>query len=109
MDAGTTLRLAIPPLETLHRAWSSCSEQSKYSRFAPALSAAAQKLDEYYERTTDSPAYIMAMRACLLLHILPLLTFHYTNPVLDPMAKKHWSEDLQDDVLACVENIVRVI
>lgn len=54
------------------------------------------------------------MRACLLLHILPLLTFHYTNPVLDPMAKmvyfkKHWSEDLQDDVLACAENVVRVI
>jgi len=62
-DAGTTLHLAIPALEMLHRAWSSRAERPKYARFAPALNAAAQKLDEYYEKTTDSPAYIMAMCA----------------------------------------------
>jgi hypothetical protein len=60
-DAGTTLHLAIPALETLHRAWSSRAARPKYARFAPALNAAAQKLDEYYEKTTESPAYIMAM------------------------------------------------
>jgi hypothetical protein len=60
-DTGTTLHLAIPALETLHRAWSSRADRHKYIRFSPALRAAAQKLDEYYEKTTDSPAYIMAM------------------------------------------------
>jgi hypothetical protein len=33
----------------------------KYSPFAPALHAACGKIDEYYEKTTESPAYIMAM------------------------------------------------
>jgi hypothetical protein len=62
-DAGTTLHLAIPALETLHRAWSSRADRGKYARFSPALNAAAQKLDEYYEKTTDSPAFIMTMCA----------------------------------------------
>ncbi|KIM87794.1 hypothetical protein PILCRDRAFT_85648 [Piloderma croceum F 1598] len=92
-DAGTTLHLAIPALETLHQAWSSRAERSKYARFAPALTAAAKKLDEYYEKTTDSPAYIMAM-------------------LLDPTGKmayfkKHWPENLQDEVLACAEGVVK--
>ena len=60
-DQGSTLHLAIPALETLHKAWSSRSERTKYRYFAPALKAAANKLDEYYGKTTDSPAYVMAM------------------------------------------------
>jgi hypothetical protein len=60
-DQGSTLHLAIPALETLHKAWFSRSERTKYRYFAPALEAAVKKLDEYYEKTTDSPAYIMAM------------------------------------------------
>jgi hypothetical protein len=65
-DLGSTLHLAIPALETLHKAWSSRAERVKYSCFAPALGAAAEKLDEYYEKTTDSPAYIMSMSKLLL-------------------------------------------
>jgi hypothetical protein len=61
-EQGSTLHLAIPALETLHKAWSSHSERPKYARFASALKAAANKLDEYYEKTTDSPAYIISMR-----------------------------------------------
>ena len=61
-DQGSTLHLAIPALETLHKAWSSRAERFKYARFKPALTAAAAKLEEYYEKTTDSPAYVMAMR-----------------------------------------------
>lgn len=60
-DAGTTLHLAVPALEALHKAWSSCAGQPKYSRFAPALDAAADKINEYYEKTTKSPAYVMTM------------------------------------------------
>jgi hypothetical protein len=73
-DAGTTLHLAIPALETLHRAWSSRPEQSKYACFAPALTAAAQKLNEYYEKMTDSPGYIMAMCAWFWFYLFPVLT-----------------------------------
>jgi hypothetical protein len=60
-DAGSTLHLAIPALETLHKAWSTRADRPKYAHFATALTAAAQKIDEYYERTTTSAAYIMAM------------------------------------------------
>jgi hypothetical protein len=60
-DRGSTLHLAIPALKTLHKAWFSRSERTKYRYFAPALDAAVNKLNEYYEKTTDSPAYIMAM------------------------------------------------
>ena len=66
-EQGSTLHLAIPALETLHKAWSSHAEWSKYARFALALTAAAAKLDEYYEKTTDSPAYIMAMCSSFIL------------------------------------------
>lgn len=58
----------IPALETLHRAWSSHAERSKYTWFATSLQAAAAKVDEYYEKTTQSPAYVMAV--CKLLFII---------------------------------------
>ncbi|KIM71366.1 hypothetical protein PILCRDRAFT_805146 [Piloderma croceum F 1598] len=92
-DAGTTLQLTIPVLETLYRAWSSRTEWLKYAHFAPALTAAANKIDKYYGKTTNSPAYIMAM-------------------LLDPMGKmayfkKHWSEHLQDKVLVCAEAVAK--
>ena len=54
LDSGTTLHLAIPTLETLYKAWSSCAAQVKCKWFAPALKATAQKLDGYYEKTTES-------------------------------------------------------
>ena len=39
-DAGSTLHLAIPALETLHKSWLSHVGWPKYARFAPALNAA---------------------------------------------------------------------
>ena len=56
------LHLGMPALEALHKAWSSRAERLKYAPFAPALVKACDKVDEYYEKTTDSPAYIMAVR-----------------------------------------------
>jgi len=58
---GSTLHLALPALETLYRAWSLHAERPKYARFSQALEAAAAKVNEYYEKTTNTPAYIMAM------------------------------------------------
>jgi hypothetical protein len=55
----------IPALEALHWAWSSRAECPKYERFADALKSACMKIDEYYEKTTETPAYIMAMSTLL--------------------------------------------
>ena len=60
-----TLHLAIPALEALHHAWSIRAAREKYSRFATSLDVACQKIDEYYEKTTGSAAYIMAMSICI--------------------------------------------
>jgi hypothetical protein len=60
-DNVSTLHLAIPALEALYKAWSSRADRPKYQPFAPAIHAASTKIDKYYERTTESPAYIMSM------------------------------------------------
>jgi len=65
-EQGSTLHLAIPALETLHKSWSSRAERQKYIRFADPLKAAAKKLDEYYEKTTDTAAYVIAMCSSFL-------------------------------------------
>jgi hypothetical protein len=65
-ELASTLHLAIPALEALHRAWSSRAGRLKYERFAQALERACTKIDEYYEKTTESPAYIMVMSTLLL-------------------------------------------
>jgi len=72
-DQASTLHLAIPALEALHRAWSSRAGRPKYERFAPALEAACRKIEEYYEKTAESPAYIMAMSMSLLFVLMTLL------------------------------------
>lgn len=89
----STLHLAIPALEALHRAWSSRAGRPKYARFASALDAACKKIDDFCEKTTESPAYVMAM-------------------ILDPKEKmlyfkKHWPKELQDDVLKCVKEVFK--
>lgn len=109
-DQGSTLHLAIPALETLHKSWSSRAERPKYARFAGALKTAADKLDEYYEKTTDSPAYIIAMCLSFSVSVIPSLTSAII--VLDPTTKlayfkKHWPSNLLDDVLACAENVFK--
>lgn len=58
----STLHLAIPALEALHRAWTSRTENPRYEFFVPALKAAAEKIDEYYNKTGNSNAYNIAMR-----------------------------------------------
>jgi hypothetical protein len=60
-DQISTLHLGIPALEALYKAWSTRAERDKYAPFAPALETACNKVDEYYEKTTESPAYIISM------------------------------------------------
>jgi hypothetical protein len=57
----STLHLAIPVLGALHKAWTSHSEKPKYTFFVPTLDAAAEKINEYYKKTSSSNAYNIAM------------------------------------------------
>lgn len=60
-DLKSTLHLALPALEELHADWTKCAADAKYSHFAPALQAALSKVDEYYQKTSNSNAYMFAM------------------------------------------------
>lgn len=71
LNVETTLHLVVPALETLYKAWSSLARWLKHAHFELALDAAADKIDEYYEKTTKTPVYIMAMSLSIyLLHTL---------------------------------------
>ncbi|KAF9459893.1 hypothetical protein BDZ94DRAFT_1238920, partial [Collybia nuda] len=89
----TTLHLAIPALESLHKAWSTRANSDKYAFFQAALKGAAEKVNEYYEKTNNTDAYIVVM-------------------LLDPRMKKlhllkHWPEELQGEAMDCVEEIFK--
>ena len=54
--------MAIPALEVLHEQWSSrLAAQTGYEEFRAPLQAGIDKLTEYYNKTEDSPAYIISM------------------------------------------------
>jgi len=76
-DRGPSLQQALPALEALHKAWSSRSANSKYKAFHIALNAAIEKIKQYYDRTSESEAYIMAM--CKLSSLQQfILSFNWT-------------------------------
>ena len=60
-DARPTLHNALPAIEKMYSAWQKASEKPHYRIFKPALEAAMAKLDEYYKRTAESDAHIIAM------------------------------------------------
>ena len=60
-DRATTLHLALPALEALHKAWSKCAERVKYLNFVTALNAGLVKIEEYYDHTAECDAYTFAM------------------------------------------------
>lgn len=64
-DCGPATHLALPALESLHKAWHTRSTKADYIDFWPALEAGVAKISSYYEKTADSNAYIMAMRTLL--------------------------------------------
>lgn len=70
-DKAPTLHLALPALEAIHKAWTTRQTREKYKDFLPALKAGLTKIEEYYDRTSDSDAYTFAMRC------VPLLTVPY--------------------------------
>ncbi|KAJ7156688.1 hypothetical protein C8R46DRAFT_1294370 [Mycena filopes] len=60
-DLRSTLHLAIPALEKLHAEWTVKSNQAKYSVFHDALEQALLKVDEHYQKTSNSNSYMFAM------------------------------------------------
>jgi hypothetical protein len=80
-----TLHLAIPALEALHRAWSSRAGHLKYDRFANALEAACTKIDNYYKKATELPAYIMTMSMFL---VFTLHVDDTANIAISPQSKR---------------------
>lgn len=56
-----SLHNALPVIEALHAAWKRRSTKNKYAPFQAALEAATKKLDEYYTKTAESDAHILAM------------------------------------------------
>ncbi|KAJ7883860.1 hypothetical protein B0H14DRAFT_3432671 [Mycena olivaceomarginata] len=60
-DLRSTLHLAIPALEQLHTEWTAKSTKEKYSAFHPAIEEALLKVDEYYQKTSNSNSYMFAI------------------------------------------------
>jgi len=62
----------IPALEKMYSKWEKFRETPEAEPFRSALDAALAKVDEYYKKTAESDAHIMAMRmcsGCLIFHI----------------------------------------
>ncbi len=108
LEQGPTLHLAIPALEALHKAWSARISRDKYADFVDALSAATAKIEEYYNKTEQSPAYTFVMCESFF-----STSKHATDSlaVLDPSGKgmhlkKYWSAELYERALIVAEEIV---
>lgn len=56
-----TLHLALPALNALHKAWTSQHNRAKYQAFVDVLDVGLAKIEQYYDRTADSKAYMFAM------------------------------------------------
>ncbi|OBZ74813.1 hypothetical protein A0H81_05682, partial [Grifola frondosa] len=92
-DQLPSLHLAIPALEALHKAWSSRAECEKYQVFSSALHIGVAKIEEYYNKTECSDAYIVSM------YLVPETKgLHF---------EKYWSQELQVEVKEHIETIFK--
>jgi hypothetical protein len=73
-SSGTipSMHNAIPALEALHSAWNKKADTPSNSNYAPALNAAADKINEYYQKTSHSTVQVMAMG--LFKYMLPFFS-----------------------------------
>ncbi|KAJ7343042.1 hypothetical protein DFH08DRAFT_938285 [Mycena albidolilacea] len=60
-DLKSMLHLALPALESLHTGWTQLAADPQYTHFTPAIEEALEKVDEYYQKTSNSDAYTFAM------------------------------------------------
>jgi hypothetical protein len=106
-----SLHNALPAIETMYSAWQSASTKPRYTPFVPALEAGMEKLNEYYKRTAESDAHIIAMGSYSYIHLYITLTPSYL--ALDPRKKfahfkKNWDLTLQEEVKELVQKKVRI-
>ncbi|GLB43962.1 putative hAT family C-terminal dimerisation region [Lyophyllum shimeji] len=92
-DSQPSLHHALPALESLYKAWSSRMSKAKYARYRTALEAGVSKIVEYYDKTSTSHAYTMAM-------------------ILDPEQKlthfdSQWDSELKKQVRDDAEKLFR--
>ncbi|KAL1939214.1 hypothetical protein VTO73DRAFT_10255 [Trametes versicolor] len=92
-DQGPTLHLGLPALEALHKAWSSRATRSKYAHFESAIDKGLSKVAEYYDKTSSSDVYTLAM-------------------ILDPSQKKrhlerYWGKELSNQSLKRIEKMYK--
>ncbi|KAJ7817712.1 hypothetical protein B0H14DRAFT_2601876 [Mycena olivaceomarginata] len=60
-DLKSMLQLALPALESLHTSWTQLAADPRYTHFVLAIEEALEKVDEYYQKTSNSDAYTFAM------------------------------------------------
>jgi hypothetical protein len=78
-----------------------------------ALNSAAVKVDEYYNKTTQTGMYIMTMYTFIIYYLLLSGISYLIDVVLDPASKMAYFKEcgpthLYGEILTCVENIVCV-
>ncbi|KAG6851447.1 hypothetical protein C0991_009084, partial [Blastosporella zonata] len=88
-----TLFDAIPAIKALYQAWSSCGSKTKYFSLKFAITASMEKVNEYYIKSADSKAHIMA----IALHPGQKLS-HF---------KKHWDQELQEEVVNLLQKLFK--
>ena len=78
-DCGASVHLVLPALEAMHKAWLSQTSKMKYidAGLIVALNAGIEKIGEYYERSAESDAYIVAM--CEQISFSHLASLPYTK------------------------------
>lgn len=87
-------------------------EKDKYAPFHPALRAATKKVEEYYDKTADSNAHIIAMCAYSLCSFNGCVRVLMCDSVIHPgkkmnYFKENWDEGLQRDIQVLAEKVVR--
>src|SRR6266404_1794360 len=104
-----TLHEVLPALKKLYLTWERASTKPRYSPFAPAISAAMDKLNKYYRLTAKSDAHIMAMGTISFSHTVhPSSADYSTLTVLDPTLKLgHFRDYWEVDSLSEVEDLVQ--
>ena len=60
-DHGPSLHLALPALEALHSTWTDYSKNPKFRDFVGPLKAGIEKIEEYYDKTSNSNTFNFSM------------------------------------------------
>ena len=76
----TAMCNAVPALEKLYATWEKQCALPEAKPFEHAINAAMAKVNEYYMKTADSDAHIMAMRTNYLFLCGYILTIHSSTP-----------------------------